>query len=120
MKAHVLQSLYGAVSPEMIAQVREVVAHLAAPDAVRAAAARILRENPHNYALEMDDAVVLLQLLRKIASESDEDLVAFLRRGRLPEVIALTPRQMECVRGGQLAVTETRGLTPETLLAPLW
>ena len=108
------------VSPETIDKVREAVARLATPEAVRAAAQRILQEVPQSYSLTAEDALVLVQLLKKVASEGDEELVAFLRRGRLPDVIALTPRQMEYVRGGQLAVTETRGLAPETLLAPLW
>lgn len=104
---------------EELKKVREAIRRLQTREAMRAAAARILRDLP-SYTLDVDDAIVLLQLLKQVASESDDELLAFLRSGRLPDLIALTPRQMEYVRGGRLAVTETRGLAPETILAPLW
>src|SRR3954470_16083662 len=104
---------------EELKKVREAIQRLQTPEAMRAAAARILRDLP-SYTLDVDDAIVLLQLLKKVAAETDDELLAFMRSGRLPDPIALTPRQMEYVRGGRLAVTETRGLAPETILAPLW
>ncbi len=104
---------------EELKKVREAIARLQTPEAVRAAAARILHGVPR-YTLDVDDAIVLLQLLKQVASESDDELLAFMRSGRLPDLIALTPRQMEYVRGGRLAVTETHGLAPEAILAPLW
>ena len=104
---------------EELKKVRDAIGRLQTPEAMRAAAARILQDLP-SYMLDVDDAIVLLQLLKKVAAESDDDLLAFMRSGRLPDLIALTPRQMEYVRGGRLAVTETRGLAPETILAPLW
>lgn len=104
---------------EELKKVREAIQRLETPEAMRAAAARILHDLP-SYALDVDDAIVLLQLLKKVAAETDDELLAFMRSGRLPDLIGLTPRQMEYVRGGRLAVTETRGLAPETILAPLW
>lgn len=104
---------------EELKKVREAIARLQTPEAMRAAAGRIRQDLP-SYTLDVDDAIVLLQLLKKVAGESDDELLAFMRSGRLPDLIALSPRQMEYVRGGRLAVTETRGIAPETILAPLW
>lgn len=105
---------------EELKKVREAIGRLQTGEAMRAGAARILQDLPSSYTLDVDDAIILLHLLKQVASESDDELLAFLRSGRLPDLIALTPRQMEYVRGGRLAVTETRGLAPETILAPLW
>lgn len=108
------------MSPEELRSLRQVIAKLTSADAIRRAAGHVLEQVPQHLALELDDAVVLLQLAAAVAKDSDDaELSRFLRTGRLPEVVSLTPRQMEYVRGGRLAVTETRGVAPATILATL-
>ena len=108
------------MSPDELRAIRQVIARLTSTEAIRRAAGHVLKQLPEHLALGLDDAVVLLQLASAVAKESDDaELSRFLRTGRLPEVVSLTPRQMEYVRGGQLSVTQTRGVAPATILATL-
>ena len=53
-----------------------------------------------------------------VARDADDaELAAFVRSGRLPPVLALTPSQMEHVRGGRLDVAVVRGVMPEAVLS---
>jgi hypothetical protein len=75
---------------------------------------------PANLAVTGEDALALLQMSAAVAAETDDaELSRFLRTGRLPELLALTPKQMEYVRGGTLTLTATRGLAPATILVSL-
>jgi hypothetical protein len=108
------------LSPEELIKFKEAITGLTSIDAIRRAAAHLLPELPANFGLALDDVVVLLQLATLVAKDSeDAELSRFLRTGRLPDVVALTPRQMEYVRGGRLVLTGTRGLAPATILAAL-
>jgi hypothetical protein len=108
------------LSPDDLKAIRQAVTGLTSADAIRRAAAEILKQLPASLGLALDDAVVLLQLSATVAKDSnDAELSRFLRTGRLPELVCLTPRQMEYVRGGRLNVTETRGLAPARILFAL-
>ncbi|HEY1553564.1 MAG TPA: hypothetical protein VGF94_01960 [Kofleriaceae bacterium] len=108
------------MSPDDLKAIRKAVTGLTSVEAIRRAAGEILKGLPSSLGLALDDAVVLLQLATTVANDSDDaELSRFLRTGRLPEIVSLTPRQMEYVRGGRLTVTETRGLAPATILFAL-
>jgi hypothetical protein len=108
------------LSPEELLKFKVAITGLTSSDAIRRAAAHLLPELPANFGLAMDDVVALLQLTAVVAKDSDDaELSRFLRTGRLPDIVALTPRQMDLVRGGRLILTGTRGLAPATILATL-
>lgn len=108
------------LSPDEFKKFKLAITRLTSTDAIRGAAVQLLRELPANFGLALDDAMVLLQMATVVAKDSDDvELSRFLRTGRLPDVVSLTPRQMEYVRGGRLSLTGTRGVAPATILVTL-
>ena len=100
------------MSPEELITLKRGIGRPVPPAAIRAAAA--------SFGVPLDDVLVLLQLAALVAKDTDDsELSRFLRTGRLPDLVALTPRQMEYVRGGRLTLTATRGLAPATILSTL-
>jgi hypothetical protein len=86
---------------------------------VRQAAADLMSDADREVTLAPTDAVSLFELGAVVArTAGDEDLSRFLLSGRLPELVVLSPRQMEGVRGGRLKLTVARGIAPITILAP--
>ncbi|MBI2377819.1 MAG: hypothetical protein HYV07_27705 [Deltaproteobacteria bacterium] len=77
----------------------------------------LARSIPSGFGVSRPDVGTLLEVAAVVARNSDDDeLLAFLQRGQLPEMVQLSPRQMESVRGGLLTLTATRGIVPAALL----
>lgn len=75
---------------------------------------------PAAIGLSEFDATAVIEIAVAVARQaSAEEVSSFLRTGRLPEVLRLTPRQMEHVRGGRTNLTASRGIAPE-LVVEAW
>ena len=103
-----------------IAELRRRLAHLSSAAAVRRAGALVVQRLPGHLGITAAEVAGVLGIGAAIARDaSGEELTTFLRTGRLPEVVVLSPAQMEHVRGGRLDLTATRGIVPAQVLEHL-
>ena len=105
-------------TPAEFAEFKRALLTLGSAAACRRAGALAASASPSSLGLAPHDASAVLEIAACIARDgTDAELTSFLRTGRLPELLALSPRQMEQVRGGRMNLTASRGIAPEVVLA---
>lgn len=106
-----------AVSKQDLDQLRHALLAVESRAAARRAGAELVGRLASSIALTAEDVSAIFELAIQVARQADDDeFGVFVRTGRLPGMIALGPREMEHVRGGRLAVTDIRGVTPADAL----
>jgi len=101
-----------------LAELKRALLGLGSTAGMRRAGALAVAGLPSNLGLAPHEATAVLEIAACVARDaSDAELTSFLRTGRLPDLISLTPRQMEHVRGGRMNLTASRGIAPELVLS---